>query len=844
MPRPNPTTVVSLDLSTLLSQVSTEHTTALVSEQLPNILSSDCLCSSSSEAYISPHHIQDEVAECGEARRTVRANATLAIISVNASKSIESVRSWADRVIQSEAPNHTPWEFSAAPCVRPESQLTVHPQKQGSLRSASASEDNTGAISVLFNKASYAQEITVAHRGRTRCMSIPVPASLVNHRTAEGLGGLNNGIGFLKDRLDGLNDAAVLTDREKSKMQEPTPTLILSDSQHDIPVSLESSSNLVPSTEPLASRRGKNVSPLRVASRSVSTQDSYPGIPTAFLGSPSANSPYSPAFPQVMSDGDPETAIDEMIRSLRAQCDTIALSPILQEFKGEKVPRLAAHPSIIEQSGTTSQEVSRRDRPMRRSRSYTVLESSEARRLSSAPPQLPLPPLPLYTLKPSSTQRAVSLEPQRISPPMQGILKMSRNVRFASLPHKRKHQSAPSVPSGADTRTQCRPGTPPALGSTSRRVPVGDVLSHPLPRPSPPLVPQASILASPDPQPGLAVSSGFSSRRTVPTQAVPSLRSGPPSRQPSPIPAVPPLPRDPLFMPPLPSQAAPPVPLDLSRRRPAQVTPAVPPLPLDTLSRGPVQATPAVPPPPLDPPSRRIPTGQGIPRPASFVTGPRRSEPMSPSKIAKFRAIPSRADPPVSIRAISPSTNKQQTIAPLGVSRRQNLPARRHHHSPTITDIRSVTYPASPPKLPSVNQRRRQTFSSIHTAPSPQTVLQMARRGSTVSPGPFNPLANVPIVQMPLRHEQSPSPGPDTRRYRIDHRNMSSVTHSIEGRVAPNMTASPSQNNMSAPPKSSSLHGRKFSVVNENELRREGRSRGGSLRGKVPEPFKNIFKFK
>jgi hypothetical protein len=174
---------------------------------------------------------------------------------------------------------------------------------------------------MIFN-----DEMRWSHNGKTRRISIQVPDKSMSPRTAGLLVELHDLNCFFKDGLDDLNDTVALIDQEKEKLQPPlTPTLFLSDSHNQIPLASDSSNLLqaqIADKALLAARRGKPVIPLQLASEPNQSNDSYPGIPSAFLGSPST---YSPVFQDVgPGDGAQLTDISEMIRSLRTQCDNIA----------------------------------------------------------------------------------------------------------------------------------------------------------------------------------------------------------------------------------------------------------------------------------------------------------------------------------------------------------------------------------------------------------------------------------------------------------------------------------------------------------------------------------------
>jgi hypothetical protein len=112
---------------------------------------------------------------------------------------------------------------------------------------------------------------------------------------------------FLTSRLDNLT----------------LPSLVVSNSHCTFPIALESSRSISRfNAVPLAHRRGKKVSPLVFAQQEKFTELSYPGIPTAFLGS---QSPRAHLTEQGKLDNRPILGFEDMINNLRLQCLTMNL---------------------------------------------------------------------------------------------------------------------------------------------------------------------------------------------------------------------------------------------------------------------------------------------------------------------------------------------------------------------------------------------------------------------------------------------------------------------------------------------------------------------------------------
>ncbi|KIM44653.1 hypothetical protein M413DRAFT_25105 [Hebeloma cylindrosporum] len=101
------------------------------------------------------------------------------------------------------------------------------------------------------------------------------------------------------------------------------PSLVVSNSHCTFPIALESSRSISRfNAVPLAHRRGKKVSPLIFAQQEKLKELSYPGIPTAFLGS---QSPHTPLMEPQKFDNRPILGFEDMINNLRLQCLTMNL---------------------------------------------------------------------------------------------------------------------------------------------------------------------------------------------------------------------------------------------------------------------------------------------------------------------------------------------------------------------------------------------------------------------------------------------------------------------------------------------------------------------------------------
>ncbi|KAF7308795.1 Methylenetetrahydrofolate reductase [Mycena kentingensis (nom. inval.)] len=206
----------------------------------------------------------------------------------------------------------------------------------------------------------------------------------------------------------------------------PPPSLIVSNSHFSLPVTFESPSKSIPKAAlPLAARRGKMLPPVAISQRCEETE--YPGMPTAFLGSPST---YSPKFEFASDPARSSMDLREMVTSLRSQCAsiephekpdarTIEVTPPTPEEEDE----WAFADGLLSFYSPSPFESEFIKKPLRHDLVDYAAESLSSRPpsraesinpLPSAPPSTPLPPCP---------------SSQRIS--VRSILKSSKSVRFA-----------------------------------------------------------------------------------------------------------------------------------------------------------------------------------------------------------------------------------------------------------------------------------------------------------------------------------------------------------------------------------------------------------------------------
>ena len=301
---------------------------------------------------------------------------------------------------------------------------------------------------------------------------------------------LRNLNSFFKAGLENP-DQSVAVPSNANNMPEP-PSLIISNSHCAIPISLESSENISAPLS-LAVRRGKDHLPplLLKTIKYDSLVTEYPSIPTAFLGSPSA---YSPKFEYANTADDPSLDLEDMIASLRAQCASMysnseRLAHRSEDFfdtpdlskdtwsqasnDSDDAGELAFANSFLPNLDiNTTDAANKRAHPIgacTRAPKMNIQPTSAGAIRSppqGPPPSTPPPPLPSPSGL-SSTHK------------VRGILKNSKNVRFASLPDtgskvvenvetpaSRRRQSVALVPVDRPRTSRLRPKSNTVTGST------------------------------------------------------------------------------------------------------------------------------------------------------------------------------------------------------------------------------------------------------------------------------------------------------------------------------------------------------------------------------------------
>ena len=255
----------------------------------------------------------------------------------------------------------------------------------------------------------------------------------------------------------------------------PLPSIKVSTSTATFAVSIPGSPETptpAPEPEPLAIRRGKKMlTPLTLHS-SKHTDEEYPGIPTAFLGTPSAYSPNYQFSSLNVRSGTESLAIGDMINTLRSQVASLkpslpaeACAPLLDKpppsFSAESsdiiqsiseddwafAHELMSRYSGIAQSKTPSKEKRSRRPAASARKSLTpetglpaAIQSGRARRAS----------LPLAVSTPKN-------RPKSSSAPRTDLIKPRNSPGTASKP------SRPTTPNVGNRRHVPRPVSSPGL---------------------------------------------------------------------------------------------------------------------------------------------------------------------------------------------------------------------------------------------------------------------------------------------------------------------------------------------------------------------------------------------
>ncbi|KAF7356572.1 Methylenetetrahydrofolate reductase [Mycena venus] len=373
------------------------------------------------------------------------------------------------------------------------------------------------------NALVFEREIILNSGGQSTRMSLRASAKTMDPGVAEMISELQNLNSFFKEKEAKAPERPIAP---------PPPSLIVSNSHFSLPVSLESSGNLTPNIPlALAARRGKKMLP-PLSVKPSPDEHEYPSMPTAFLGSPST---YSPKFEFASHPNRPSMDLQQMVTSLRSQCapldpaqeaeeeeeddewafadgllDPYSPRPFDSEFV--KKPLLPDMVDYAAESLTDSPAFSSRG-PVE---AIPHSPSPSTRATLNAPPSTPLPPRPA----------------QRTS--VRSILKSTKSVRFASLPHERPESpESPVIVTPRPRRSL--PSSPPSkrpLPPRPRSHTVRPTIPAPLYR-SPAPKPMPTFARGPD-QRGATIPGAASHHMASPARpsASPERPSAAPTRSP------------------------------------------------------------------------------------------------------------------------------------------------------------------------------------------------------------------------------------------------------------------------------------------------------------------------
>jgi hypothetical protein len=156
-------------------------------------------------------------------------------------------------------------------------------------------------------------------------------------------------------RIDAITGAeSAQSDASNDDPSLPLPAIKVSTSTATIAISFPGSPERTTSTpEPLAIRRGlKMLAPLKVHSVQRAAEE-YPGIPTAFLGTPSAYSPHFHFTSSIAHVNAKSIPIGDMISSLRSQAASLKVSSPVED----RAPLLDIPPSSANSLSASSSDI-------------------------------------------------------------------------------------------------------------------------------------------------------------------------------------------------------------------------------------------------------------------------------------------------------------------------------------------------------------------------------------------------------------------------------------------------------------------------------------------------------
>ncbi|EGN96679.1 hypothetical protein SERLA73DRAFT_161740 [Serpula lacrymans var. lacrymans S7.3] len=259
------------------------------------------------------------------------------------------VDSWISSLVSTHPPGHIPWSSDRRTQVTwtPEGSVFLSERMKGLKRRSQKHTDKTASITGINNHENNTCKGGIEHC-RTPCGSEPSAwreALVFEHEITMQAVGKNTRLSLHYPANMDTDTASLnvgLSQPDPHVCSEPTgakplvprreqgvPSLIVSNSTATITASMDLSE------APLAIRRGKEIVPLRLEENKVID---YPGIPSAFLGSPSN---YSPSFEYANAPDEPLLDHQTMLSNLRSQCyfPDHQASPSPPEREGQPVHR-------------------------------------------------------------------------------------------------------------------------------------------------------------------------------------------------------------------------------------------------------------------------------------------------------------------------------------------------------------------------------------------------------------------------------------------------------------------------------------------------------------------------
>jgi hypothetical protein len=301
----------------------------------------------------------------------------------------------------------------------------------------------------------FERDITIKAHDQSKRWSLQIPAKEMNPEMVDMMLELQDLKSYFGDKLEGADGNECV-----SRDALVPPALVLSNSTLAIPISLDSSPSIVLEV-PLAARRGKKVPELML--KDEGDEMPYPSMPTAFLGSPTS---YSPTFEHPNPVDEPSMDLGEMIASLRSRCVSLGNchSSVTKTCDGGE----PLHPSRVSMASFSEDrdddewtfadtltgtygDKSFSDDTLK---SNTDLEigspggfetDTSVSAMDSASPKPNLQPTRARLRRPSAQNFLEPTTPPPTTPlpakpalsptkHVRGILKSTKNVRFASLP--------------------------------------------------------------------------------------------------------------------------------------------------------------------------------------------------------------------------------------------------------------------------------------------------------------------------------------------------------------------------------------------------------------------------